>query len=374
MIAATPFFSDRGCHIRIYNEIKYLKKEGIDVVLCTYHLGNNIEGFDIKRIHNVPWYKKVTPGFSWGKIYLDFLLLGLSLKEYRKSKPKIIHAHLYEGLFIAFIVKLLSFRRVRIVFDCQGSLAEEMYAYTLHKSQLLKPLYYFFMIIEKMLLYIPSMTFCSSKNSYNFLISKYKVNKNKIDILNDGVDTDLFNSSFYNKDSIRAEMGIPTDNTVILYTGSLTEAKGVKELMDAVPDIARKRPKFTFVFAGYGDLENEYRERLSWDISRKNVFFTGRFSYFDLPKYIAMADYAIDPKRISSESSGKLLNYVAGGVPVICFKERISVPMSGEQVIYIESFEDIIHIGSVVTSRLVKDNSNISWSIIIKKLSHLYSK
>ncbi len=51
-IAATPFFSDRGCHMRIYNEAKFLQKFGSIVKICTYHEGKNIDGLDIERILN----------------------------------------------------------------------------------------------------------------------------------------------------------------------------------------------------------------------------------------------------------------------------------------------------------------------------------
>ena len=43
-IAPTPFFADRGCHIRIRNEIEALRQEGIEVVLCTYHHGQDVAG------------------------------------------------------------------------------------------------------------------------------------------------------------------------------------------------------------------------------------------------------------------------------------------------------------------------------------------
>jgi len=373
MIAATPFFSDRGCHIRIYNEIKYLKKEGIETVLCTYHLGKNIEGFDVKRIKNVSWYKKITPGASWGKIYLDFLLLILSYKEFKKLKPKIIHAHLYEGLLIAFLVKMFSFTKVTIIFDCQGSLAEEMNAYTLRKSIFLKPLYYLFLAVEKILLFIPDKTVCSSQNSYDFLISRYKIPKSKIDILDDGIDVDLFKSfSPEEKNKLKKELGISPNSIVFLYTGSISEAKGLKPLLDTTSSILEKKDDFVFIFAGYGDLENEYKIKLKKYIDRKQVFFTGRFAYFDLPKYTAVADYAIEPKNGSSESSGKLFNYVAADLSVICFKSSFNFSILGENGLYIENFSDILYIENLprITKKI---SSKFSWGIIIKKLIALYS-
>jgi len=74
MIAPTPFFADRGCHVKILEEIRSLTKRGVVVKLVTYHIGRNIEGLDIERIIKIPWYKKLEAGPSIHKYYLDLLL------------------------------------------------------------------------------------------------------------------------------------------------------------------------------------------------------------------------------------------------------------------------------------------------------------
>src|SRR3989344_1259046 len=104
MIAPTPFFSDRGCHIRIYEEIKVLKKLGHEVTLYTYHLGKDIQDFNIKRIKNIKSYKKTEAGPNYKKIYLDYLLLRKIKKEVKKKAYDIIHAHLHEGALIGKII------------------------------------------------------------------------------------------------------------------------------------------------------------------------------------------------------------------------------------------------------------------------------
>jgi glycosyltransferase involved in cell wall biosynthesis len=375
MIAATPFFSDRGCHIRIYNEIKYLKRNNIDIALCTYHLGYNPLGIDennIKRIANISWYKKITPGASWGKIYLDFLLLILSFKEYLKNKPKIIHAHLYEGLIIAWLVKILTFSRVKIIFDCQGSLSEEMYQYTLHKNKLFKIFYSIFCLIEKISLCIPDKILCSSKNSFDFIKHKYNISDNKIDILDDGIDDEMFKKiSIEEKIEARNEYKIPNNNRVIVYTGSMAKAKGVDELLEVLPELIRKDNKLTFIFAGYGELEEYYKDKYTEYVKNGNVIFIGRFSYFTLPKILALADYAIDPKKDSSESSGKIFNYMAVGLPVICFKNEFNISLLEGNAIYIKDFFDILSIQKQKESNKIYP-AEICWNKIIKKLINNY--
>lgn len=44
MIAPTSFFADYGCHVRILEEARILKKLGCRVTICTYHNGRNLPG------------------------------------------------------------------------------------------------------------------------------------------------------------------------------------------------------------------------------------------------------------------------------------------------------------------------------------------
>ena len=124
MIAPTPFFADRGCHVRIYEEARALIDLGHDVRIVTYHLGRDMEGIPTVRIGQIPWYKKLSPGPSWHKPYLDILLFFKALSSARRCRPDIIHAHLHEGAFVGLLLgKLL---HIPMLFDCQGSMTAEM--------------------------------------------------------------------------------------------------------------------------------------------------------------------------------------------------------------------------------------------------------
>ena len=93
MIAPTPYFADRGCHVRIYEEARALTERGHEVCIATYHLGRDIPGVRVIRIPAIPWYNKLEAGPSWHKPYLDMLLLGTVLAEIRSFRPHLLHAH-----------------------------------------------------------------------------------------------------------------------------------------------------------------------------------------------------------------------------------------------------------------------------------------
>ena len=74
MVAPTPFFSDRGCHVRILEEARGLMRLGADVTICTYFLGDTPEALDVRRAAALPGYTKRSAGPAWGKLPLDVLL------------------------------------------------------------------------------------------------------------------------------------------------------------------------------------------------------------------------------------------------------------------------------------------------------------
>ena len=49
VIAPTPFFGDRGCHVRILEEIRGLQARGADVLVVTYPTGNDVPGVRTAR-------------------------------------------------------------------------------------------------------------------------------------------------------------------------------------------------------------------------------------------------------------------------------------------------------------------------------------
>src|SRR5512135_3327506 len=124
MIAPTPFFADRGCHVRIYEEARALTALGHEVRIVTYHLGRDMAGIPTVRIPFFPWYRKLSAGPSWHKPYLDIFLFFKALAVGRSFHPDVIHAHLHEGAFLGLFLKKAI--RVPLVFDCQGSLTAEM--------------------------------------------------------------------------------------------------------------------------------------------------------------------------------------------------------------------------------------------------------
>jgi glycosyltransferase involved in cell wall biosynthesis len=54
------------------------------------------------------------------------------------------------------------------------------------------------------------------------------------------------------------------------------------------------------------------------------VTFTGKVPYGEAPAHLALGDIAVAPKLSATEGAGKILNYMAMGLPTVAFDTPIS--------------------------------------------------
>ncbi len=314
-IGPTPFFSNRGCHIRILNEINGLTGAGRKVILCTYGLGSDVEGVDVRRIWSIPGYKKTDAGFSAFKPLADILLFFLVFKVVWQEKARVIHGHLHEGGLVGWCVKVLLFwRKITLIMDIQGSLSGELRSYGTFKK--LPFVLGFFYFLERIICLMPDRIVCSSQASLDFLRQSCRVDQRKLELVRDVVPASFFTGD--GADDARTQLGFPPDKQVVIYTGSLLPGKGVDLLVEAMEHIVKNRDDVLFALIGYP------LDRVKGEVDRRGVkdrvILPGEVDYSDLKKWLASADLAVDPKPAGSgEASGKVLHYMAAGLAVVCF-------------------------------------------------------
>ena len=119
----------------------------------------------------------------------------------------------------------------------------------------------------------------------------------------------------------KSNLGIPKDAPLIIFTGALLAAKGIWNLVDAIPMVLSKMKNIHFLIVGYPVEETE--KRIKELGIGANVHMTGMVDYFDLPDYLLISDIAVEPKvDKAGEASGKVINYMGAGLPVVCFDSQ----------------------------------------------------
>jgi len=316
--------------MRILGEMKALANYGYQNIIVTYHNGRDLEGLDIRRIIDIPWYRKLEAGPSIHKFYIDILLFFKAAAVYFKEKPAIIYGHLHEGAFVGGLIKyLLTFGRIPLVFDVQGSLTSELDTFNWIKGR--KVIRWFFYTLEKFICKMPDFFICSSVSNGDIIKNRFHINPDKVRVVIDGVHTDFF-SKPPNKE-FKEELGIPGDAPLIIFTGALLAAKGIWNLVSAIPLVLEKRKDAHFLIVGYPVEETAAKVR---ELGvEKNAHFTGMVDYFKLPDYLVISDIAVEPKvDKAGEASGKVINYMGAGLPVVCFEGKNNRRFLGEGGIY----------------------------------------
>jgi len=328
MIAPTPYFADRGCHVRIYEEARALTNLGHEVCIVTYHLGRDMPGVRVVRTPHVPWYKKLEAGPSWHKPYLDILLLWKTLAEVRSFRPHLIHAHLHEGALIGSVIKRLL--HIPLLLDYQGSLSGESLNHGFYRETSL--LMKLFKGLELFIDRRADQIITSSEIGRQELIHDCGIASEKVTSLIDGVDTEIFRP--YSRSEARRELGIPDNVKLVVYLGLFNRYQGVDLLLDVISLVKAEAPDIRFLLMGFPD--DKYR-RKAVEMGIDDVIkFTGRVRYDQAPLYLSAGDLAVSPKLAKTEANGKLFNYMACGLPTVVFDNQVNREILGDDGIYVE--------------------------------------
>jgi len=330
MIAPTPFFADRGCHIRIYEEAVILEQLGHKVVICTYHLGRDINNLKIERTVNIPWYRKEDVGPSIHKLYLDVLLLLKTLWVGLKLRPDIIHAHLHEGAFIGNIIGRVL--RVPVVFDHQGSLTAELVEHNFIKNNSL--IYRFISFVEEKIQQTSSFIISSSIAGITVLREKFGLNETKVCLLDDGVNISTFFQKQDRKELLQ-KLKLPINKKIVVYLGCLHPYEGVDILFEVFKKVVFQKKDVHFLVMGYPCVEMYKEVAKEFGIS-DYVTFTGKINYQDAADYLSLGDIGVSAKISGSEGHGKLCNYMGCGLPSVVFDTPTNRHILGETGTYVE--------------------------------------
>jgi glycosyltransferase involved in cell wall biosynthesis len=121
----------------------------------------------------------------------------------------------------------------------------------------------------------------------------------------------------------RSAIGIPYDSFVLVYSGRLTEEKGVLQLVHAVQKLDNISNIRLLILGGgsYGDnlQQTAFTKKLEEETVSLNgkAFFTGYINYANIPAYLKIADLAVVPSIWDEPFGLTVVEAMAAGLPLI---------------------------------------------------------
>lgn len=154
----------------------------------------------------------------------------------------------------------------------------------------------------------------SNVSTKDLVSGYYKVPKEKIGIIPNGVKLDYFTQSKH-------------DTKKVVFSGAMYYHRGLDILLEAAPEIVRQVPDVRFVFLGSGPENDKLKEIVAQKNLQNHVSFEGWVEREKIPSYLAEGTIGIGPLRSTTVTKNalpiKVLEYMAASLPVIAMENTL---------------------------------------------------
>jgi colanic acid biosynthesis glycosyl transferase WcaI len=151
-----------------------------------------------------------------------------------------------------------------------------------------------------------------------FLIANWNVPAEKIFVVENGVETDLF-APLRDRDVKRKELGAQ-DKFLVCYAGTMGLAHGLETLIEAASALQSEDPRVQFVLVGEG-ADKERIARLASQRGLTNLRFVGQQPRENMPSFISASDACLVMLRkadlFKTVIPTKMLEFMSCARPVI---------------------------------------------------------
>ena len=121
--------------------------------------------------------------------------------------------------------------------------------------------------------------------------------------------------------ALRRSLGFKAEDQVLVYMGSFFYFSGLIDALEEFAEVSKSTPNLKFLLIGGGEQDSELRQKVSVLGLTEKVLFTGLVNYKELPRYLKIADVAVNtlqPTLVANVAfPNKVLQYMAAGLPVV---------------------------------------------------------
>jgi glycosyltransferase involved in cell wall biosynthesis len=163
------------------------------------------------------------------------------------------------------------------------------------------------------------------------LVERYRVPKERISVLPNGVDEERFRP--HDRADSRRRLGLPAGRPLLAFVGHWNERKGPLRVLEAI----RARPDVGAVFLGRGPQRP----------SGPQVLHAGPVPHEDVPLWLSAADFFVLP-TLDEGCSNALLEALACGLPVVTSDRPFNRAVVDESVARLVEPRDTAALGAAI--------------------------
>lgn len=323
-----------GGLVRHYYFSKFLQERGHEVKIFT---SSQIHNTDINMIEdNALFHEKEvdgikytfvrTSGYKGNKLGRIINMLQFPLRIWRVckkfEKPDVIYTSSPDPLTATAAILMAKRMRLPKVLEIRDLWPESIITYNKvsKKNIFIMALYQ----LEKWLYINADKIVFTMAGGKDYILEKKlgkKVNLDKIEHLNNGVDREEFENN-------RVDFQLQDDDLLdrnvfkVVYTGSIRKVNDLNTLIESAVKLKNVDSKIKILVWGDGD-EREALQKKCEELCLDNIVFKGRVEKKYIPYILSCADVNIVHGKYTNimrfgSSPNKLFDYLAAGRPILC--------------------------------------------------------
>ena len=168
---------------------------------------------------------------------------------------------------------------------------------------------------------------------YRLFKEKYKFEKN-INIIPTGIEVDRFyveNNDQRETENLRKSLNLSKKDFIILFVGRIAEEKNIQFLINAQKELVKAHDNIKLVIVGDGPDKEKYEDYTKKLGLEKNVIFTGKAKWEDMPYYYQMSTVFTSASKTETQGL-TIIEAMASSVVPVCMRDEAFQSMVTEDL------------------------------------------
>ncbi len=162
-----------------------------------------------------------------------------------------------------------------------------------------------------------------TKKAYDLFKKKYNVERN-IHIIPTGIEVDRFyreNINEKKKNELKKKYGLKKDDFILIFVGRIAEEKNIPFIINVTADLIKEKKNLKLLIIGDGPDKLKYEKYAKEKNAEKNIIFTGKVSWEDIPIYYGLGNAFISAS--TTETQGlTIIEAMASSLPTLCIDDE----------------------------------------------------